>query len=482
MRLSFADERPMSLVPLERRPAVIAAVADMANLQVSDVAAASVRTHWLFAPALQGSERRVPRWVVPLRYGRPAVGSGSAACSMCLRTGEVVYFRSAWRLSMFLACPVHGVLLIDRCQGCGYPLWPYAAASRTTLFTRFMQLDECPRCHALAREAAHLIKGGDSLVDCARLMQVKPGGEVFERIQAFRALVNLAIHTKSRRKLAGLPEFEPSLRALGGLHALHASFDRLSLAQRAELVDFFWPLLARWPSSFLEMAHRAGIRLVDFSSMLDELPQAMLSVVEVHLGRPSRAITEAAVESAVRRLTLDGQKINRESVGRLVGSRFSPLLNHLRPREAASEDERELLVQGLDRYVRSCSSKRKSTKMIRCRNALIVCIAISMRCSLQEALNVSWPEARMKTGQPLGDESLLSLRQLQGTLLGTYLDSMRTDEFNYGPLFVPFRGRGGGVRGPTQALRAAMDGLDERLRRTVAVFWSNPDTIGGPAL
>lgn len=43
-------------------------------------------------------------------------------CPLCLAEDAVPYFRRSWRLSFFLVCPTHKVLLLDRCSHCGEPV------------------------------------------------------------------------------------------------------------------------------------------------------------------------------------------------------------------------------------------------------------------------------------------------------------------------------------------------------------------------
>ena len=63
------------------------------------------------------------KWVLPLGvYHRIRRGRGTQYCPQCLKTPPGPYYRRCWRLAFVVACPVHGVELLDECPNCHAPV------------------------------------------------------------------------------------------------------------------------------------------------------------------------------------------------------------------------------------------------------------------------------------------------------------------------------------------------------------------------
>lgn len=59
------------------------------------------------------------RWINPLvLHHRKHTAFGMQYCPLCLSEDKEPYFRIAWRLSLYTFCPIHKVIMKDRCQ-CG---------------------------------------------------------------------------------------------------------------------------------------------------------------------------------------------------------------------------------------------------------------------------------------------------------------------------------------------------------------------------
>lgn len=65
-----------------------------------------------------GDEDPLWRWVWQSKASRKPL----AYCPICLRSGEVPYFRRTWRLATAVACTEHNVRLLFRCYRCGSPV------------------------------------------------------------------------------------------------------------------------------------------------------------------------------------------------------------------------------------------------------------------------------------------------------------------------------------------------------------------------
>lgn len=66
------------------------------------------------------------RWILPIGiHHRTRSLPGQQYCPTCIAADEVPYFRLNWRLSYLTVCPIHGCLLLDRCNRCSAPLITY---------------------------------------------------------------------------------------------------------------------------------------------------------------------------------------------------------------------------------------------------------------------------------------------------------------------------------------------------------------------
>jgi hypothetical protein len=62
-------------------------------------------------------------WILTIgMYHRTRSAYGQQFCPLCLKADEVPYYRRSWRLAFMTACPVHEVMLRDRCPQCESPL------------------------------------------------------------------------------------------------------------------------------------------------------------------------------------------------------------------------------------------------------------------------------------------------------------------------------------------------------------------------
>ncbi|MPQ76831.1 TniQ family protein [Hydrogenovibrio sp. JE_KL2] len=69
------------------------------------------------------TEAGVEAWVTPLgMYHRKRKGFGIQFCPLCLKEGDEPYFRTTWRVAFQTFCPIHLVMLHDRCPECFEPI------------------------------------------------------------------------------------------------------------------------------------------------------------------------------------------------------------------------------------------------------------------------------------------------------------------------------------------------------------------------
>ncbi|WP_269758818.1 TniQ family protein [Variovorax sp. E3] len=478
----FSPELRRSDPDLQRSSDALAKVATRVGTPQAEIEGLTLWAH----PLLHGfSEHKQlhPRWIIPLRYGRHPLGTGSMACPECLRQDGDVYFRAVWRLSVMLTCPLHGARLVERCPQCGFPSWPYAAASQATLFTSQLDMDECPRCRLRLRDVVSDEEHCQSLISCSKdvwAMASVSGVEaersdfLRDRLCGLRGIINLALSARSKMKLRRVGAFEATFVALDKAGAHGSAFDRLDASTRRCVVAAAWPLLEEWPERFLAFADDAGVSTVDFSEHWCELPPWMRSVVATKLGQPGRFVTDADVLRTIELLQSQGGKVNRESVGRLVGSRHSrPVRARLSKRSAATTEELQSLIHGLERFLDSAPGRRVTSKQVRGRDVSAVLISLLSQRPLSDLSRwvKSDVEQAARTATRNGSNDVAFCAVLINALaLATAFYEARGKVGHGGPFFLPFRGAAL-ERGAQKALRAAMVGIDSQLLRRIEVFW-----------
>ena len=469
---------------LQRQPAVMDIVSRRVDMAVGDVEALSLWSHPLLRAAPEAADRKVPRWIILLRYGRAGVGSGSMFCPACLTEGPEPYFRSAWRISAYTACHRHRVQLVDRCPTCSLPAWPYAAATASGFFERQLELDQCPRCVANLRASIEVQESSANVLACATSVAeaapppgLGPGGRssLREGLDALRGVINLALRRRSRGKVGRVEPFRPVVEALEAERVDSTSFDRIGAVHRRSLIDAAWPLMADWPRRFLDFASNCGVSAVDFSEDRHGLPRWFLDVVDAELGQPGRLITVADVDRAVAVLGSKGLAINAEGVGRILGSREAAAVKErFGRRKTATTVELAALTEGLLRYIDSGPANRVTSRQVRSRDVTAVAASILTARPVDSVLRMERSEVH---GLTLRDHANPALNRWMKPVLSTALScadllwQARAGDRESSSFFVAHRGPTSNARGPALALRKAMEGLDDRLPRRPWVFF-----------
>ncbi len=86
------------------------------------------------------------RWVNPLvLHHRKHTAYGMQYCPLCLSEDKEPYFRIAWRLSLYTFCPVHKVMMQDRCS-CSASVNFHRIELGKTNVIDVDNLDECWQC------------------------------------------------------------------------------------------------------------------------------------------------------------------------------------------------------------------------------------------------------------------------------------------------------------------------------------------------
>lgn len=277
-------------------------------------------------------------WVLPLRkVNRNNLGHYVVYCPLCLAEDDEPYFRRFWRLAFAVACPKHGVRLLDTCQACGAPVGfhmvDYAHYESVGSFTTAT----CHRCRRdLRRTAQHVTrvdKDASALVERIYSVVVE-GSPTFDPRDTSRSLIPLAyfrglrwlarwLSTRSqtanlRRAIATLSGLPQVARSGSGNKNL---FEQRPLGERYQLLRMLAWLLEEWPHRFLASARQAGARPSYVARYADdvEAPYWIESLLSTELAAPRYSPSRAERRNLIRLLRRHGLDPTPYRVNRWLG-------------------------------------------------------------------------------------------------------------------------------------------------------------------
>jgi hypothetical protein len=175
---------------------------------------------------------------------RPKVRQGLQLCPECFSSKQP-YYRRAWRLSWYVACPVHYRLLLDRCR-CGAALGPLV--SRVERINGVADFYLCRSCRTdvrtLGGESVNLIALGDVLA----LQEACAGND--ERIlQRVDVLVARLLQGRKAALLRRNGMRAAGLTAIARITSHEMGFVRQPAGARFALLGIVACWLRDWPRS-----------------------------------------------------------------------------------------------------------------------------------------------------------------------------------------------------------------------------------------
>lgn len=214
-------------------------------------------------------------WLIPIgRSHRSGTIAGFQFCPLCLNSGDP-YFRWQWRISFVCCCPVHRVLLVDRCPACRAPihasvqgLWGLRDDPRMDYLLRMERCGSCEfdlrRAPALVADDS-LVKRQEALTSKLELAEKGIGAVVADHFAVLRHIVNL-IAGENR----GLERFRQIIANRSGLSRVDVPlpyepdeeilhFEELSVRSRALALEAAIWLLEEWPTRFVDCARAAEV-------------------------------------------------------------------------------------------------------------------------------------------------------------------------------------------------------------------------------
>jgi hypothetical protein len=294
------------------------------------------------------NEFGITRFVMPLSvFHRVRRGYGQQFCPICLEEDEIPYLRRRWRLSLFVLCTHHLVLLHDRCASCQRPFAPHRAdMSSRRSFPAKHSMRLCAFCGA--RMATNIVAA-----DAADIAMQQRIGQV---IADGYAAVNDRTVVYSHLFFAGLRMLISGRSRVEHLHERGVLFERAPVATRLLQLRTATELLAEWPDQFLAYCSRIPSPYSMFVRDVDEMPYWIGAVLRQHVfqGRAviSKTEAKAIVESVERRSTAGLSALTRRFSGR-------DLSRYLERCVGVDDDLADLLLASIDQEITSAAPKRR---------------------------------------------------------------------------------------------------------------------------
>ena len=268
--------------------------------------------------------KSVSQWILPLQvWHRIRRRPGQQYCPACLDTDDP-YFRRRWRLSFVTGCVEHGLVLLDRCVGCGAPVNFHRAAYWVP------RLSTCYRCGKDLTDGLSLAVplGREELRAQKHLqyttmrgyLELDGYGPVYSHLyfHGYRVMSRVLLSPRGRVALRTLTQ-DLGLPSADTDNTGDDNIDFAPIELRRHVVLACWQVLHAWPDGFAEFCREYHIRGSDLRRDGPVLPFWMHDVIRRELDKPNYCAAAAEVLSAVRHLELRGLAVNPKSVYRLLG-------------------------------------------------------------------------------------------------------------------------------------------------------------------
>lgn len=335
-------------------------------------------------------------WVLPCTTTR-AVTAGGVCCPKCLSEDPIPYFRLIWRFAFLTHCPIHGCLMVERCQNCGSPVWP--ANMRSLLSKRPSSFGACQICGAdfqiLLGEGDECHRLSRALTKCATEKVIPRGvlqnATAPEFFGALWCLCQLFLrksthHLTHRIAVNGTAVLLPD--------GLESKLESSSIAARTYAISKAFWLLEEWPKNFIDGTKMANLCKYHFAATWKHQPSWLSETIENQLSKRTMGLTTEKVLVAVSVLENDGVQISKSSLRRVLGVRESKSIdNVVMHRRSGTIDEFVKLCQEYERQLVSTASARDQRVSLY-RDYLILLLSTLAAKKLETICNVSNSELR----------------------------------------------------------------------------------------
>lgn len=254
-------------------------------------------------------------WVLARHLNvRPQKWFGLQFCPWCLVADKEPYFRRHWRLALTVLCPIHRVLLLDRCQSCGAPVCYERQSARELGNAEDWTLTRCHRCNADLRDSATERYG--ARVDATELdfqvllvttlsrgwIELPQNGVIYSYLffSGLHQMMSKLIYGKRASALkAALWQSYAIDLPIEFVPEKSVSLERLTVAQRRALLRAVCRLLQNWPDNFIEFCLANKLASHSLIGDTKRLPFWYWRVVREHLTKSARKLSNEEIIATV---------------------------------------------------------------------------------------------------------------------------------------------------------------------------------------
>ncbi|WP_417447811.1 TniQ family protein [Idiomarina abyssalis] len=234
-------------------------------------------------------------------------------CPLCLRDSP--HFRRLWRISSIVTCPVHGVVLHDRCSSCGAPINVFGNDEKDKRLPYQGEICICWNCGFDLKESPAVETSENMVKFSARIADATESGHL---LLSSSEWCYLGAFLLGIRQLTHALLKAQSTRYPGVMYDI----DMLPLDIRFRLIEEVVDALSNLPDSFLRICQRWGItpyRLKTLERTSGPLPYWLSSKVSLCLVPRVVATNQAEVAHAIQVMRSRKLKVNPYSVSRFMG-------------------------------------------------------------------------------------------------------------------------------------------------------------------
>ncbi len=218
------------------------------------------------------------RWFIPVKkHHRLHKGYPFQYCPQCLKEDDIPYFRLSWRLAMYTFCPVHRIMMADRCHRCEASVAFYRIELGKPNQIEVETLDCCWQCgEPLSNAVTRSVHIQPKLADTkwTSLLrsidrQLYPSGALsYQNLVLLHQLCRLLSSDKHCPKLAAYV-CQKSGYPLPELQVNSLIFEQRSISERHALLQLAWWLIThrnRIKTAIREQAVRINLLYRDLDA------------------------------------------------------------------------------------------------------------------------------------------------------------------------------------------------------------------------
>ncbi len=364
-------------------PTTFELLARKTNTPTARAFAASLASYdgWLFEDRPRQSHAP---WVLARHLNvRPQRWCGLQFCPWCLAADKEPYFRRHWRLALMVLCPIHRVLLLDRCQVCGACICYERQTARELGDAEGWTLTQCYKCNADLRDSA--ADRYRARVDATELefqvllattlsrgwIEIPQNGVVYSHLffSGLHQMMSKLIYGRRASSLkAALWQSYAIDLPIDFLSDKSVFLERLNVAQRRALLQAANRLLQGWPDNFIEFCRANQLASHFLIGDRKRLPFWYWRVVREHLSKSAQKVSDQEIISIVNYAHKEGGQPSAPELNQFLSQHILK-----RARRAGLFAAKEKQHPGLCRYCQATQRQIKSgfsrhgTQQFRCR-------------------------------------------------------------------------------------------------------------------